>query len=107
LPADLLPEAYIAPRELRDPRDLLRHRVALTRMRSSGVLQDLCSMCRRLRSPSPGARSPVAAGTGSRAWRTRGADATRRCDGSGTGGRRCLRSRARRRRARRSGARAA
>src|ERR687894_2427596 len=35
LRADLLPEAYIAPRELRDLRDLLRHRVALTRMRSS------------------------------------------------------------------------
>src|SRR2546430_7708144 len=33
LRADLLPEAYIAPRELRDLRDLLRHRVALTRMR--------------------------------------------------------------------------
>jgi len=33
--ADLLPEAYIAPRELRDLRDLLRHRVALTRMRSA------------------------------------------------------------------------
>src|SRR2546430_7752106 len=31
----LLPEAYIAPRELRDLRDLLRHRVALTRMRSA------------------------------------------------------------------------
>jgi transposase len=35
LRTDLLPEAYIAPRELRDLRDLLRHRVALTRMRSS------------------------------------------------------------------------
>src|SRR5687768_10753563 len=35
LRADLLPEAYIAPRELRDLRDLLRHRVALTGMRSS------------------------------------------------------------------------
>jgi transposase len=34
LRTDLLPEAYIAPRELRDLRDLLRHRVALTRMRS-------------------------------------------------------------------------
>ena len=33
LRTDLLPEAYIAPRELRDLRDLLRHRVALTRMR--------------------------------------------------------------------------
>ena len=33
--ADLLPEAYVAPRELRDLRDLLRHRVALTRMRTS------------------------------------------------------------------------
>jgi transposase len=33
--ADLLPEAYIAPRELRDLRDLLRHRVALTHMRSA------------------------------------------------------------------------
>ena len=30
LRADLLPEAYVAPRELRDLRDLLRHRVALT-----------------------------------------------------------------------------
>jgi transposase len=35
LRSDLLPEAYIAPRELRDVRDLLRHRVALTRMRSA------------------------------------------------------------------------
>ena len=35
LRTDLLPKAYIAPRELRDLRDLLRHRVALTRMRSS------------------------------------------------------------------------
>jgi transposase len=35
LRADLLPEAYIAPRELRELRDLLRHRVALTRMRSA------------------------------------------------------------------------
>jgi transposase len=35
LRADLLPEAYIAPRELRDLRDLLRHRVAITRMRSA------------------------------------------------------------------------
>ena len=35
LRTDLLPEAYIAPRELRELRDLLRHRVALTRMRSA------------------------------------------------------------------------
>jgi transposase len=35
LKADLLPEAYIAPRELRDLRDLLRHRVAMTRMRAA------------------------------------------------------------------------
>jgi transposase len=35
LRADLLPEAYIAPRGLRDLRDLLRHRVALTHMRSA------------------------------------------------------------------------
>jgi transposase len=35
LRTDLLPEAYIAPRELRDLRDLLRHRVALTHMRSA------------------------------------------------------------------------
>src|SRR5437016_5983094 len=35
LRTDLLPEAYIAPRELRDLRDLLRHRVALTRMRAA------------------------------------------------------------------------
>jgi transposase len=35
LRTELLPEAYIAPRELRDLRDLLRHRVALTHMRSA------------------------------------------------------------------------
>jgi transposase len=35
LRTDLLPEAYLAPRELRELRDLLRHRVALTRMRSA------------------------------------------------------------------------
>jgi transposase len=35
LRADLLPEAYVAPRELRDRRALLRHRVALTQMRSA------------------------------------------------------------------------
>src|SRR5258708_13851148 len=34
LRADLLPEAYLAPRERRDLRSLLRHRVALTAMRS-------------------------------------------------------------------------
>jgi transposase len=35
LRADLLPEAYVAPRELRDLRELLRHRIALTRIRSA------------------------------------------------------------------------
>src|SRR5207247_7776109 len=35
LRTDLLPEAYVAPCELRDLRDLLRHRVVLTRMRSA------------------------------------------------------------------------
>src|SRR5215216_2143479 len=35
LRAELLPEAYIAPRELRELRDLLRHRVALTQMRTA------------------------------------------------------------------------
>ncbi len=35
LRADLLPEAYVAPRELRDLRELLRHRIALTGMRSA------------------------------------------------------------------------
>ena len=35
LRADLLPEAYVAPRELRDLRDLLRHRIALTQMRTA------------------------------------------------------------------------
>jgi transposase len=35
LRADLLPEAYVAPRELRDLRDLLRQRVVLTQMRSA------------------------------------------------------------------------
>jgi transposase len=35
LRADLLPEAYVAPRELRDLRDLLRQRVVLTCARRS------------------------------------------------------------------------
>src|SRR5215210_2603434 len=35
LRAGLLPEAYVAPRELRDLRELLRHRATLTRMRSA------------------------------------------------------------------------
>jgi transposase len=35
LRADLLPEAYVAPRELRDQRDLLRQRVVLTQMRTA------------------------------------------------------------------------
>ena len=35
LRADLLPEAYVAPRELRDLRELLRHRIALTGLRSA------------------------------------------------------------------------
>jgi transposase len=35
LRADLLPEAYIAPREVRDLRDLMRHRWMLVRLRAS------------------------------------------------------------------------
>jgi transposase len=35
LRADLLPEAYVAPRELRDLRELLRQRVALTQLRTA------------------------------------------------------------------------
>ena len=35
LRAELLPEAYVAPRELRELRELLRHRIALTGMRSA------------------------------------------------------------------------
>jgi transposase len=35
LRAGFLPEAYIAPRQLRDLRELLRHRATLTRMRSA------------------------------------------------------------------------
>jgi transposase len=35
LRADLLPEAYVAPRELRALRDLLRQRVVLTQMRTA------------------------------------------------------------------------
>jgi transposase len=35
LRAGMLPEAYVAPRELRDLRELLRHRATLTRMRSA------------------------------------------------------------------------
>ena len=35
LRAGFLPEAYVAPRELRDLRELLRHRAVLTRMRTA------------------------------------------------------------------------
>src|SRR5207248_10783705 len=35
LRTDLLPEAYVAPRELRELRELLRHRIVLTRMRTA------------------------------------------------------------------------
>lgn len=35
LRADLLPEAYVAPRELRELRELLRHHVGLTRLRTA------------------------------------------------------------------------
>jgi transposase len=35
LAVNLLPEAYIAPRDVRDLRDLLRHRVALTQLRTA------------------------------------------------------------------------
>lgn len=35
LMAGLLPEAYVAPREVRDLRDLLRHRLALTQLRAA------------------------------------------------------------------------
>ena len=35
LRSGMLPEAYVAPRELRDLRELLRHRATLTRMRSA------------------------------------------------------------------------
>ena len=35
LRADLLPEAYVAPRELRVLRELLRHHIALTRLRTA------------------------------------------------------------------------
>jgi len=48
LRADLLPEAYVAPRELRDLRDLLRQRVALTLHallagKASGTATPICS----------------------------------------------------------------
>src|SRR6266487_6642491 len=35
LRADLLPEAYVAPRELRELRELLRHQIGLTRLRTA------------------------------------------------------------------------
>jgi hypothetical protein len=35
LRADLLPEAYVAPRELRELRGLLRHHIGLTRLRTA------------------------------------------------------------------------
>jgi transposase len=35
LRADLLPEAYVAPRELRELRELLRHHIGLTRLRTA------------------------------------------------------------------------
>jgi transposase len=35
LRADLFPEAYMAPRELREPRELFRHHIGLTRLRTA------------------------------------------------------------------------
>jgi transposase len=35
LRCELLPEAYVAPRELRDLRELLRHRIAITQLRTA------------------------------------------------------------------------
>jgi transposase len=53
LRAGLLPEAYIAPRELRDLRELLRHRATLTRMRSA-----VKTVCTRS-SPSTASRASI------------------------------------------------
>jgi transposase len=52
LRAGLLPEAYIAPRELRDVRELLRHRVTLVTMRSA--------IKNRVRDPRQARRHPPA-----------------------------------------------
>ena len=41
----LLPEAYIAPPELRDLRELLRHRATLTRMRNGPRSRTACTRC--------------------------------------------------------------
>src|SRR5262245_3040291 len=63
LRTDLLPEAYIAPRELRDLRDLLRHRVVLTRMRSALKNRVHALLARQASKPStpiPLAGAPVA-----------------------------------------------
>src|SRR5262245_2696481 len=63
LRSDLLPEAYVAPRELRDLRDLLRHRVVLTRMRSALKNRVHALLARQASKPStpiPLAGAPVA-----------------------------------------------
>jgi transposase len=64
----LLPEAYIAPPELRDLRELLRHRAVLTRMRSGS--RTACTRCwpARASSPSTPTCSARPAASSSRAW---------------------------------------
>jgi transposase len=47
LRTDLLPEAFVAPRELRDLRELLRHRIVLTRMRTALKNRVHASLARR------------------------------------------------------------
>ena len=57
LRTDLLPEAYVAPREVRDLRDLLRHRVVLTPM-ASALKNRVHALVRAIAAPIP-ALAPV------------------------------------------------
>jgi transposase len=68
----LLPEAYIAPRELRELRDLLRHRVALTRIvRRSRTAPARSSPSRASSGPSATCSAPAGSASSSRSsWPT-------------------------------------
>jgi len=78
LRAGMLPEAYVAPRELRDLRELLRHRATLTRMRSAVKNRVHAILANTASSTSTPTCSAKAAASSSR----RSSSATRHAAGS-------------------------
>jgi transposase len=70
LRADLLPEAWIAPQQVRDLRALLRHRAALVQL-STSLKNRVHAVLADRGIPSPPASGRVLGGRGSPAWSCR------------------------------------